>query len=47
MTAEKEYQLYRRVCDLLFQQQRYVELQRLTFSALGSPVFARRPEILK
>lgn len=47
VTPEQEYELYRRLCEVLFQGKRYVELQRLTFSALGSPVFARKPDIIK
>ena len=47
VTVEQEYSMYRQVCEVLFQQGRYVELQRLTFSALGSPVFARKAEVIK
>jgi len=47
ITVEQEFGMYRKMCEILFEQQRYVELQRLTFSALGSPVFARKPEIVK
>ena len=47
VTVEQEYNMYRQVCEVLFQQGRYVELQRLTFSALGSPVFTRKAEVIK
>jgi len=47
VTAEQEFELYSKVCDVLFQQKRFVELQRITFSALGSPVFAKKAEIIK
>ena len=75
VTAEQEFELYSKVCDVLFKQKRldflkqsvsvfypvftvevqlqvqfplrFVELQRITFSALGSPVFAKKAEIIK
>ena len=39
--------MFRRVCDILFTEERYEELQRLSFSALGSPTFARDADIHK
>jgi len=47
ITVEQEFGMFRRMCEILFEQKRFVELQRLTFSALGSPVFARKMEIVK
>ena len=47
VNLEDEFALFRQVCDILFQQEKYEELQRLVFSALGSPVFARSQEIHK
>ena len=35
----EEFKLMRQVCDKLFEQKRFTELQRLTFSSLGSNVF--------
>lgn len=43
----EEFKLMRQVCDKLFEQQRYTELQRLTFSSLGSNVFNKHPDIMK
>jgi len=47
VSVVEEFDLLKKVCDLLFEKERYEELQRLAFSALGSPVFARNQEILK
>eukprot|EP00092_Neocalanus_flemingeri_P103950 GFUD01133072.1.p1 GENE.GFUD01133072.1~~GFUD01133072.1.p1 ORF type:complete len:926 (+),score=328.00 GFUD01133072.1:114-2891(+) len=47
ITVEQEFGMFRRMCEILFEQERYVELQRVTFSALGSPVFTRKAEIIK
>jgi hypothetical protein len=38
---EEEYELFRKVCNILFERESYEELQRLAFSALGSPLFSR------
>ena len=35
------------LCEVLFQQKRYPELQRVTFSSLGSPIFNKNVEIMK
>ena len=42
-----EFALLKNLCDVLFAQKRYVELQRITFSALGCPGFNKDPEIIK
>jgi len=47
ITVEQEFGMFRKMCEILFEQERYVELQRLTFSALGSPVFARKADVVK
>jgi len=47
LTVEEEFRMFRQMCDILFEEKRYSELQRLTFSALGSPVFTRKPDIMK
>ncbi len=38
---DEEFELYKKVCDILLESGSYEELQRLTFSAMGSPVFAK------
>ena len=43
----EEFKLMRQVCDKLFEQKRFTELQRLTFSSLGSNVFNKHPDIMK
>ena len=43
----EEYELMRQVCDALFEQKRFTELQRLTFSSLGSNIFNKYPDIMK
>lgn len=47
ISLKEEFKLFCDTCDLLFEHQRYEELQRLAFSALGSPVFARDQTVLK
>lgn len=42
-----EFQLMKSLCDVLYRQKRYAELQRLTVSALGCTPFLRDPEIIK
>ncbi len=42
-----EFALFRKLCDLLYELKRFPELQRLTFSALGSPYFNKNPDIVK
>jgi len=45
--VENEFELFKKLCDILFEEERYDELQRMAFSALGSPLFAKKPEIHK
>ena len=45
--VEKEFELMKKLCEVLFDQKRYPELQRITFSALGSPIFNKHTEIIK
>jgi len=47
LTEAQEFSLFKQMCQILFERKRFVDLQRLTFSALGSPVFTRKPEIIK
>ena len=35
------------LCEVLFQQKRYAELQRVAFSSLGSRIFNKKEEIIK
>jgi hypothetical protein len=42
-----EFQLFKKLCELLYSRGRYAELQRVAFSALGSPHFNKKPEIVK
>ena len=42
-----EYQLFRTVCDVLYKEKRYTELQRMAYQALGSKRFYKDVEILK
>ncbi len=47
ISVTDEFKLFRRLCNLLFQRKRYGELQRATFSAMGSPHFNKEPELVK
>ena len=47
VTEDQEFALFKQMCQILFERKRFVELQRLTFSALGSPVFTKKPDIIK
>ena len=47
VTVQEEFALFMKVCDILFEEEKYEELQRLAFSALGSPTFARNIKIHK
>ena len=47
ITEDQEFTLYKQMCQILFEKKRFVELQRLTFSALGSPVFSKKQEMVK
>ena len=42
MSVAEEFDLFKKVCEVLLEREAYQELQRLTFSALGSPIFARK-----
>lgn len=42
-----EFSLMKSLCNVLYQEKRYAELQRLTVSALGCTAFLRDPEIIK
>ena len=42
-----EFELMQSLCEVLFQQKRYPELQRVAFSSLGSPIFNKNAEIMK
>ena len=44
---QKEYELFRRLCEFYFENKRSAEFQKLTFSALGSPVFNKSEDIMK
>ncbi len=43
----EEFELFRRLCSFLHDRGRFGELQRLTFSALGSPHFNKKPELAR
>ena len=45
--AQDEFELMKKMCDVLYEQKRFAELQRVTFSALGSHVFNKHPDIIK
>ena len=45
--AGDEFDLMRKACDVLFEQKRFAEMQRLTFSALGSNFFNKHPDIIR
>ena len=47
ITDDQEFSLFKQMCQILFERNRFVELQRLTFSALGSPVFTKKPAIIR
>ena len=47
LTEAQEFSLFKQMCQILFERKRFVDLQRITFSALGSPVFTRKAEIIK
>ena len=42
-----EFELMKKLCELLFQQKRYPELQRVAFSALGSTIFKKKEEFMQ
>ena len=47
ITPKKEYELFQNLCEFYFLNKRYPEFQRLTFSALGSPLFNKSEDIMK
>jgi len=47
ITLSKEYELFHKLCEFYYQNKKYSELQRLTFSALGSPLFNKSEETMK
>ena len=47
ITPKKEYELFHKLCEFYYQNKRYSEFQRLTFSALGSPLFNKSEETMK
>ncbi|EFX88282.1 hypothetical protein DAPPUDRAFT_311610 [Daphnia pulex] len=44
---EEEYRLLRLTCEYLFKEKRLVELERICFTALMSPLFRRKREICR
>lgn len=47
LSIADEYDLFKSMCEVLFKGKRFAELQRATFSALGSPYFNKKQEIVK
>ena len=47
ISANDEFELMKNLCEVLFQQKRYAELQRVAFSSLGSRIFNKKEEIIK
>ena len=47
ITPQKEYELFHKLCEFYFLNKRYPEFQRLTFSALGSPLFNKSEDTMK
>jgi general transcription factor 3C polypeptide 3 (transcription factor C subunit 4) len=44
---QEEYRLLRLTCEFLFKERRLVELQRICFTALTSPLFRKKREICR
>ena len=42
-----EFALFKKLCDVLYERKRFDQLQRVTFSAMGSPYFNKKPELMK
>ena len=42
-----EFALFKKLCDVLYEQKLFDQLQRVTFSAMGSPYFNKKPELMK
>lgn len=47
ISMEDEYLLFRKLCDYLYQEKRFEALQKISFSAMGSPYFNKKPDIIK
>jgi len=47
ISAEEEFELFQKLCDVLYERGRFAELQRVAFSALGSPHFGKKAEMVK
>ena len=47
ITPKKEYELFHKLCEFYYLNKKYPEFQRLTFSALGSPLFNKSEETMK
>ena len=47
LNVDDEFRLFVDMCDVLFELRRFPELQRATFSALGSPRFNRKSEMAR
>jgi hypothetical protein len=46
-SVKDEFDLFYNLCQILFEKERYSELQQVTFSVLSSLLFAKSPEIVK
>jgi hypothetical protein len=46
-SVEEEFNLYYKLCEILFEKKRFSELQQVTFSLLSSSLFAKFPELVK
>jgi hypothetical protein len=46
-SVKDEFDLFYSLCQILFEKERYSELQQVTFSVLSSLLFAKSPEIVK
>ena len=47
ITIQAEYELFVKFCGKLYDTKRFELLQRVSFSAMGSPYFNKKPEIMK
>ncbi len=47
ISPRAEFDLFKKLCDVLYSRKDYPRLQRLTFSALGCPAFAKDPELCR
>ena len=46
-SAAEEFELYYKLCQIMFEKQRFSDLQQVAFSVLSSMLFAKHPEIVK